>query len=340
MIKGDKKQIAYNSFILFSFLLGLLFYSIPSIGEAVYGQGIYPILRRIFDLLLSPINYSIALLAIVFFLYILIKALIKKGIVAALKFLVLLLALFYWLWGFNYYRIPLSEKMNLTFMPISDSTHLNLTMRTLEKCIELSEIIDESDFDSMNESLLKSSLQMADTLSFLAGSSKEAVPIYPPTLFLRIGILGMYFPYTGQAQYESELGPLDKPFSIAHEWCHAAGIAPEHEADFIAYLICISNEKPEIRYSANMHLLFELLFYYMINDPEMFESLIAQFTEKMNTQLEDRRMQYEKYSGVISEMSDEMIDNYLKFNQQEGIGDYHRLSEYVFAWENRLVHSE
>jgi hypothetical protein len=174
---------------------------------------------------------------------------------------------------------------------------------------------------------------MADSLNYLAVTNLNIVPIYPPTLFLQLGITGMYFPYTGQAQYEQELGPIDLPFTMAHEWFHSAGIAPEHEANFLAYLLCTTSTEPTMQYSAYMNLLNELLFYYKITDPSLFDKMLAEFTPIMLEQLEERKKQFIKYSGPISEMSDEMIDQYLKFNQQEGIQDYHRLSEYVIAWE-------
>jgi hypothetical protein len=151
---------------------------------------------------------------------------------------------------------------------------------------------------------------------------------------LRLGILGLYFPFSGQAQFENDLGPIDRPFTMAHEWCHASGIAPEYEADFLAYLICTESDNAAMQYSANMQLLYELLFYYKITDPDRFQAMIATFTDKMNEDIEKRRLQYIEYSGPISEMSEEMIDRYLKMNNQGGIGDYHRLSEYVIAWKN------
>jgi hypothetical protein len=335
MLKRSKKQITWFVFIFVTLLLGFLFYFNPVIGEYLYGYKIYPIVRKVFNVLFLPFDQRIAFILIAIFLYILFKNIIKKEFFSAFKFLLFLLALFYWLWGFNYYRIPLSEKMHLTFAPVSDSTHYRLTMETLEKCIMLSEKLDGSSDAIISKTLLLSGLQMADTLSFLAKSTNEVVAVYPPTLFLRISILGMYFPYTGQAQYESAIGPIDKAFTMAHEWCHAAGIAPEHEADFLAYLICISNDNTTVQYSAHMHLLYELLFYYKIRDPELFITMTSMFTEKMKTQIEARRIQFEKYDGPVSEMSDEMIDNYLKFNQQEGLQDYHRLSEYVFAWDSK-----
>ena len=273
------------------------------------------------------------LLLLVYFYFLLVNALLKKGILGALKFLAILFFLFYWLWGFNYFRVPLKEKMELKFSAVSDSTRLDYTLKTLDHCIALSNEIEDNNASDYSLSLLNSCNALADTLPYLTKSKKASVPIYPSSIFLRIGILGMYFPYTGQAQYEIELGPIDKPFTIAHEWCHSAGVAPEHEANFLAFLICTSNEYPEVRYSAYMNLLNVLLFHYRITDKPFFDEMIASFTPLMKEHVNERRESFLKYSGPISEMSDDMIDKYLKLNQQGGIQDYNRLSDYIFAMD-------
>lgn len=322
-------------FYLSTFGIALLFYFFPNLGEGIYGDFIYPKIRSFYDLTFHVFDESLMLIFIGLMLYVLVNSFVMKGFWSGIRFLLLLFTLFYWVWGFNYFRTPLSEKLDLTFSPVSDSTRLDLTHSTLSKCIHLSEELSLIEDEELSSLLLVNGLNMADTLSFLSAADLEVVPVDPPTLFLRIGISGMYFPYTGQGQYESELGPIDKAFTMAHEWCHAAGVAPEHEANFLAYLMCTSSENKNIQYSAYMHLLNELLFYYKISDSTTYDQMRTRFTPIMNQHVEERKAQFEKYSGPVSELSDEMIDQYLQFNQQEGIQDYHRLSEYVFAWEER-----
>lgn len=329
--KERRKNTLWIAFVLLSIVFALLFFFFPNIGEKLYGQTIYPKIRKILDIIYGPFDKSLALILIGVFLFKLVDAIVKKGILAGFKFLFLLFLLFYWLWGFNYFRVPVKDKMDLHIGQVADSTRLKLTHKILDKCITLSqELTNENSIDYDN-SLLLSCYTLADSLPFLTKSKLASVPIFPPSIFLRIGILGMYFPYTGQAQYEIELGPIDRANTMAHEWCHAAGIAPEHEANFLAYLICTSNEYPVVRYSAYMNLLNELLFHYRMTDKTLFDTFVSSFTSRMKQDFKERREMFIKYRGPISELSDEMIDKYLKLNQQGGIGDYNRLSDYVFA---------
>jgi len=337
MYRGtSNRPSSFFLFTLISLLFLFQFYLFPVLGEKLYGQGIYPIVRRIFDTIFAPINQSLALLFIGIAIYYVVKAIINKNFLSGIKVILFLIGMFYWLWGFNYFRTPLSEKMNLNFSEISDSTHLELTMKTLQSCIDLSNQLENESLEDEDKSLLSDALVFSEGYDFLYPSTAKVVPLYPKTLFLRLGILGMYFPFTGQAQYEYELTAIDRTFTKAHEWCHAAGVAPEDEADFLAYLICMQSKNTSFQYSASMHLLYELLFYYKIKYPDLFQTMIASFSDRMNSDIEERRIQYEKFSGPISEMSEEMIDRYLKMNNQGGIGDYHRLSAYVFAWNQSV----
>jgi hypothetical protein len=337
MLPKYRKHIPWIIYVILSAFAGLFFYLFPQLGESIYGMRIYPLIRSLYDIVLSSFSQSLALFLIVLLLFALVKNIATKGFIYGLKFILVLIAHFYWLWGFNYYRTDISDenKMDIPVAPFTDSLHLEITNQTLNNCIALSEAFMLNNNESYDHSLLQSCFELADEYSFLAKAKLEPVPIYPKSIFLRIGILGMYFPYSGQAQYEIELGAIDRPFTIAHEWCHSAGVGPEYEADFLAYLICMSNDNRKVRYSAQMHLLYELLFYYKISDRKEFERMISKFTPIMKKHIEERKEKYEKYNGPISEMSDEMIDRYLKLQNQEGISDYHRLSEFVLAWEEK-----
>ena len=326
------KHLGFFLFSMLSIVFFIQFYFFPGLSEEFYGKKIYPVIREFFDFLIAPLNQSIALVIIGVFLYFITYYLLKGGAGAVFRLIIITIALFYWLWGFNYYRRPLSEKMELHFSEISDSARLELTMNTLQNCIDYSMRLNDDESASYDTLLLKNALMLAEKYPFIIASRHNAVEVKPATLLLRLGILGLYFPYSGQAQFESELGAIDRPFTMAHEWCHASGIAPEYEADFLAYLICTESDNAALQYSGNMQLLYELLFYYKLSDPDRFQSMIETFTPRMNEDIEKRRLQYIEYSGPISEMSEEMIDRYLKMNNQGGIGDYHRLSEYVLAW--------
>lgn len=72
--------------------------------------------------------------------------------------------------------------------------------------------------------------------------------VYSPLLSsVRLG--GIYVPFTVEVIYNGEMTAFNIPFTICHELAHAKGFIREDDADFIAYLACVSSEDQELRYS-------------------------------------------------------------------------------------------
>ena len=53
------------------------------------------------------------------------------------------------------------------------------------------------------------------------------------------GVAGMTDPFFLEALIASDLLPVERPFVIAHEWSHVAGLADEGEANFAGWLTCL-----------------------------------------------------------------------------------------------------
>ena len=101
LTKKGRKKVVWYSFVILSFFLVVLFYFSPNSGEIIYGQSVYPKIRKIFDFVFIVFDQSLALIIIGLFLFILVNAFLKRGFLAGIKFLFFLFLLFYWLWGFN-----------------------------------------------------------------------------------------------------------------------------------------------------------------------------------------------------------------------------------------------
>jgi hypothetical protein len=74
-------------------------------------------------------------------------------------------------------------------------------------------------------------------------------PAYSSDVLTRLGISGIYFPFTAEPNYNADIPDFQLPFSIAHEMAHQRGIARESEANFVAYVICVNSGDPFVRYS-------------------------------------------------------------------------------------------
>jgi hypothetical protein len=75
--------------------------------------------------------------------------------------------------------------------------------------------------------------------------------------FRRAAVDGMTDPYFLETLVSSTLLPFERPFVIAHEWSHLAGVADEGDANFLAWLACVQSS-PAAQYSGWLFLYSEL----------------------------------------------------------------------------------
>ncbi len=62
-------------------------------------------------------------------------------------------------------------------------------------------------------------------------------------------LMGVYFPFTLEANYNKLMYASNKPETVVHELAHTQGIILEDEANFVAFLACSQSENAEYRYS-------------------------------------------------------------------------------------------
>lgn len=322
---------------IITILIVLVVKYFPEITDVFYGYGLYPIIRSLLDLILILLPFSLLLLFILLVLLLLVSNIRKRSFRGVLNLAGWLIVAFYWLWGFNYFKSTLNENLNLEVLSIDLDQRETLIQTTLQHAIVLSNQISEIaplDPNKLNNEIISACGKTATRIDGITISKTTPVAMFPKSLFLRIGITGMYFPFTGQAHYEPLLGNISLPFTLAHEWFHAAGVAPESEANFLAYISLTNSNTDHLIYAAEMNLLIELLIFYKLTEPDKYQYYRDQFTSKMDIDLKNRNALYQKYTNVLSQKSDVVINQYLKMQNQEGVSDYHRLADWVVAWQS------
>ncbi len=83
----------------------------------------------------------------------------------------------------------------------------------------------------------------------LSGFYPDAKPIMSSYFMSQSGVLGIYFPFTLEANYNKDISQVNLPDTICHEYAHLKGIIREDEAGFTAFAACTESESPDFRYS-------------------------------------------------------------------------------------------
>ncbi len=86
-------------------------------------------------------------------------------------------------------------------------------------------------------------------------------------------MLGWYFPFSMEANYNKVAYVMNQPASMCHELAHLRGYIYEDEANFISYLACVQSDDIYFRYSGYLSVLGYLerdLKKAAQNDPDAF----------------------------------------------------------------------
>ena len=133
---------------------------------------------------------------------------------------------------------------------------------------------------------------------------------------LYTNITGMYFPFTAEANVNTQIPMLLLPATTLHEMAHQRGIAPEDEANFTAYFVGIHHPDYDFQYSSTVLALIHTMNALSKEDYEMAKQVQALYSENLRRDLEYYSRFWDKYEGRTSEVAEKVNDTYLKSNRQ------------------------
>ena len=149
-----------------------------------------------------------------------------------------------------------------------------------------------------------------------------------------LGITGIYFPFTGEANVNVNIPAYEIPVTMAHEMAHAKGVARENEANVAAYVLCITAEDPYLQYSGLMN-----AAAVMLNSlpEEEYEELRSRLAPEILREYSNAGAHYAQYDGWAEAVSSFFNDLFLKSNGVAGgTRSYGRTAESLVALYVRL----
>lgn len=183
--------------------------------------------------------------------------------------------------------------------------------------------------------LLNESYATALELNLPRGEFASPKAVYSSEVLTRLGISGVYFPFTAEPNFNAEIPDFQLPFSIAHEMAHQRGVARESEANFVAYVVCINSRDPFVRYSGYRNGLGVLSELYRV-EPEKARELARQLGTGYREDSRRAELFWAKAEGVAGALSHRMNDLYLRANRvKAGVADYSNSTTLIIAYHLR-----
>ena len=302
----------------------------PSFIDDYYVRVIFNNLIKINSFLFSkieiPIGEIIYIVIIILYIYLFVKVISFKlsDFLNLVAFSSILYFLFYFLWGLNYFKPSLVDKLN-----IKSEYEFNVLDETINRVIF--EINKESSF--ISEDINKSDI--FNLINTNASNIKKSII---PDIFLYQKVSGHYIPFTSEAIFVDKIPLVDMPIVILHEQAHQSGYANEGEASFIAFSKAINNKEPYIRYSGYFYALINLLNEISKKNSDKLDDYITKLDEKVISDIKKVQNFWSKYSNSFLDKAQNYIyDLYLKSNNQEaGIMTYGEVSIYIIHYYQKL----
>ena len=352
MAKGKFRQIFFGRaalpiwLALITFGLTELFSRHPKVTEVFYSQTFYPGIAFLLSFVSKWVSFSMddtfyVILAI-FLLTISLLTIFRK--IRFGKFLLLFLqtlsicyVLFYWFWGFNYYRSGINDRLligkskpdTVQFVRVLE----NLIAQTNESYCTFDDIT-KSEISRLVESSYKKNSSFLK-LNYPQGS-RIPKSISLSSFFAKAGIAGYYGPFFSEVHMNDNLLMIEYPQVLAHESAHQFGITSEAEANFYGWLVCAKSDSKYLRYSANLN----MINYFLSQARRLhnFADLIHQIEKPV---IDDIRKVQKHWESMRNEQIDKAAgkvnDVYLKTNKiEKGIEDYFGVVQFVMDFETDL----
>jgi hypothetical protein len=252
---------------------------------------------------------------------------------------------FLFLWGFNYQRTPIFQQLalqpkSLNLQQVKEELLLTQRLAGYDRgrITTDSAAIDYLMNYEVLELLVRENMGEHLEVLGLNFTGQPRTKQFPPAGFMRkMGILGIYFPFTGESYIDPSLHPLEQPFTIAHEMAHSYGVTDEGEANFIAWVVCTNSENPALRYAGHLRLLRYQLGDYYGMAPEGYEGLTQTFPEGLKNDLNAIREASRVHRPFSLELSRKSNDLFLKSQGvKAGVNSYQQLPMLAYAWRQRM----
>jgi hypothetical protein len=222
------------------------------------------------------------------------------------------------IWGLNYRRVRLADKLQFDAQAVSPAGAASLATTSVDELNALYEGAHASGWfeltaidPSLAASFARTQHELGALTAAVAGRPKTTLlDLY----FRRAGVAGMTDPYFLETMVERDLLPFERSFVVGHEWAHLAGYADESEANFVGWLTCLRGSIGD-RYSGWLFLYSELSRAVRPADRAAVSARLAPGPRADLKAIGDRIRR--QVSPAVSAAGWQVYDRYLKANRVE-----------------------
>jgi len=258
------------------------------------------------------------------------------------------ISVFYFLYvftlGASYKRVPIAEKLDISDTEVTDESLYNTLMILKEKAEAELDFIEFSDSGESISGMTVEQISAEVCIGYdrlnekypalsVGNLKTDAKAVLLSRGMTALDLTGIYSFFTGEANVNVHFPDYCTPFTVAHELAHQRGIARENEANFIAFLSCISSDNAYIRYSGYLNMYEYIASALNKTDKDSLSAVYAITDARIMGEMRAYREFYlENQNELLGAISSFINDKYLKAQGTEGIISYGLVVELCVAY--------
>lgn len=189
----------------------------------------------------------------------------------------------------------------------------------------------------------ESMAKLGDEFDFMGGYYVRPKPIHFSFFMSQMDLMGIYFPFSMEANYNNDMTKCRTPATVCHELAHTKGFIREDEANFIAFMACERSDNVEYRYSGYLLALIQVrnrIFDYA--DEEQMIAFDSSISDLVWTDLEANSEYWEAVeeaddtvfdTQTVSEISEKALETNLQLNGvEDGLESYGRMVDLLLDY--------
>jgi len=314
----------------------------PGLLEHYYSRGVYPLIANLVSGISSLIPFSLwdtfwifAILLIITGIFLALFGKLKWRwlVLRITQSMALLYALFYLVWGFNYFRPKLETRIGWE-KPKTDEAVFRSILDSMIVHANSSYIpVSPADYPWIDQ-LVEDSYRRNSTrlgINYPNGSRHPKTMLFS-SFFAKSGVSGYFGPFFNEVHLNYYLLPMEYPYVLAHEKAHQFGITNEAEANLAAFIVCTTSDDQRLQYSGYVNLLV-----YFLSDAAGLKDAREYIRRIEKPVIFDLRFQRRHWQGLQNKMLDQVQtaanNAYLKTNHiEEGVKNYNQVVGLVISW--------
>lgn len=244
------------------------------------------------------------------------------------------------LWGVGYNTDGFREKSGLTTAPVTADQLAQVTAYFADQlALSAGEVPRDGDGVCRLDyrQLLTASENALDVLTeefpFLDAKTGRAKAFGCSRALSALRFTGFYFPFTGEANVNTDSPSAFLPATVCHEMAHQRGITAEEECNFIGILAATRSDCAAYRYSGWL-----TGFGYLSNalysaDRDAWQIIRDSLPETVVADLRADNAYWSQFRGTVSQLSDKVYDGFLKSNgDTDGAKSYGVVTDLLVAY--------